>query len=63
MSEGTGAKDIIQMVLDDYDTDAFVQADWSDVAAAKIVSELEWHNFKIVKMERVAKPAPPLKTA
>lgn len=50
MSEA--AKKIIAEVLNEFDTDDFVQPEFIEAAAHKIVSQLEWSGFRIIKMER-----------
>ena len=45
------AKEIIARALDDYDTDDFISVEWSEIAAHRIVSDLAFHHFKIVKLE------------
>jgi len=43
---------VIAAALNEFDVEDFIDEDFNRAAAAKIVAELEWQNFRIVKMER-----------
>lgn len=46
------AKELIVEALDEFDVEDFVDESFNEACAHKIISKLEWANFKIVKMER-----------
>lgn len=51
MTERTAA-DVIGDTLNQFDSDDFCTAGFIETATARIIAELEWNNFKIIKMVR-----------
>lgn len=47
-------KTIIAEALDEFDVEDFVDVDFEAICADKIIAELEWNNYRIVKVERKA---------
>ena len=43
------AKKIIADTINQFNSDDFVQAEFPEVVAHRIISELEWRGFRIVK--------------
>ena len=51
------AKAIIADTINQFNSDDFVQAEFPEVVAHRIVSELEWRGFRIVKTTMATVPA------
>ena len=44
------AEQIIAQALDNFNSDDFCDASFLTVAAQRVISDLEFHNFKIIKL-------------
>jgi hypothetical protein len=44
--------EVIMAVLDEFNVEDFVDENFNGIAAHKIITSLEWHNFRIVPLGR-----------
>ena len=51
MAHPSDAEQVIARSLDNFDGDDFYDPDFIGIAAHRIVADLEFHHFKIIKLE------------